>query len=671
MATLVTLRNYVICSIAGFISVILYSSYKYEDFYLVIQYLSTAKFPVAVMYNFVFMCFLFTGWIILSSFVGELRDLEVEQLMDNGRGFLMDTILFLVLSNPTVDGQDVSTVILMKFICFVVALKTFHLVTQIRVVHMFEVSVPRTSVLLRLSCLMFILLFLDFCAVLYFFRRSTRSSTLYLWLLFECLGMMVSCSISLCKYAIHMIDIRIENGWNSKAAAVFYLDLFNDVLSLGIFLMFILIFFLNHPSRLPLYMTADIIQVVRTLYQRIKSFQRYRKLTRNMEQAFPDATLAELEDADTCIICRDILFEGSKKLPCSHIFHIDCLKSWLVQKQSCPTCRAEIIAESPNVPSSVLQTEGEDEVISSGEITVQSPNKDDFTLNYNENNLSTSQTEEWDSKDEKEIDMHEQFNRKVKGNLSYKHIHGNKSLFENVGNQNSVEGIDNSCLNARRSHSRKEWKKQKAEELELKMNSLLQNMQYAYFMCEMSYNKLTHWVSELNKINSNFGKEVFPLNANEVSTVSDFPSSSPSIMNDVSSYMSNPLFRSLFSSSMLFPPPLPPLIPTYPIRESDVNSSALHNSISSTIDKFSVHNQNLHLFTSTCTTGVNASASVCSFSPSISSPVYGIPSESTTNTFEVIPGIISSSTKPLSNEQQELLCIRREQAKKWEKSKKQ
>ena len=33
------------------------------------------------------------------------------------------------------------------------------------------------------------------------------------------------------------------------------------------------------------------------------------------------------------------------KLPCSHIFHVDCLKSWLIQQQICPTCRAEIPAD--------------------------------------------------------------------------------------------------------------------------------------------------------------------------------------------------------------------------------------------------------------------------------------------------------------------------------------
>lgn len=68
-----------------------------------------------------------------------------------------------------------------------------------------------------------------------------------------------------------------------------------------------------------------------------------------MESRFPDATDEEIERDEFCVICRDSLFEGSKpkKLTCNHIFHIDCLRSWLVMQQVCPTCRAEIPADAP------------------------------------------------------------------------------------------------------------------------------------------------------------------------------------------------------------------------------------------------------------------------------------------------------------------------------------
>lgn len=49
----------------------------------------------------------------------------------------------------------------------------------------------------------------------------------------------------------------------------------------------------------------------------------------------------------SCIICRDHmdLLGGCKKLPgCGHAFHTHCLREWLVQQQTCPTCRSDIVA---------------------------------------------------------------------------------------------------------------------------------------------------------------------------------------------------------------------------------------------------------------------------------------------------------------------------------------
>lgn len=36
----------------------------------------------------------------------------------------------------------------------------------------------------------------------------------------------------------------------------------------------------------------------------------------------------------------------SKKLPCGHIFHTACLRSWFQRQQTCPTCRLNILRTS-------------------------------------------------------------------------------------------------------------------------------------------------------------------------------------------------------------------------------------------------------------------------------------------------------------------------------------
>lgn len=37
------------------------------------------------------------------------------------------------------------------------------------------------------------------------------------------------------------------------------------------------------------------------------------------------------------------MVHSSKKLPCGHIFHTACLRSWFQRQQTCPTCRLNIL----------------------------------------------------------------------------------------------------------------------------------------------------------------------------------------------------------------------------------------------------------------------------------------------------------------------------------------
>ncbi|KAK9766417.1 hypothetical protein K7432_004529 [Basidiobolus ranarum] len=133
---------------------------------------------------------------------------------------------------------------------------------------------------------------------------------------------------------------------------------------------------------LPLHIIRDVYVTFRSFDQKCRALIRYRQATRNMNERYPDATGEELERMSdrTCIICREemeaprlanadqqenaangeaaagrpvrnrtaqSLGETPKKLPCGHIFHFRCLRSWLERQQSCPTCRRTVLPEPP------------------------------------------------------------------------------------------------------------------------------------------------------------------------------------------------------------------------------------------------------------------------------------------------------------------------------------
>jgi E3 ubiquitin-protein ligase synoviolin len=171
---------------------------------------------------------------------------------------------------------------------------------------------------------------------------------------------------------VNELEIDVP-GWEEKGRWVFYLDLLTDLLKLIIYLSFfgILLTFYG----LPIHILRDVVVTIRSFARRIMDFMRYRNATRDMNERYPDATAEEVSREDVCIICREEMtpiqpaqpaagaaadpaappVAGAqrvperlrpKKLPCGHILHFACLRSWLERQQNCPTCRRPVIASS-------------------------------------------------------------------------------------------------------------------------------------------------------------------------------------------------------------------------------------------------------------------------------------------------------------------------------------
>jgi E3 ubiquitin-protein ligase synoviolin len=160
-------------------------------------------------------------------------------------------------------------------------------------------------------------------------------------------------------------EVEVE-GWENKGRWIFYLDLATDFLKLVIYLSFFFILLVFYG--LPIHIMRDVFLTTRSFFKRIADFLKYRTATRDMNERYPDATAAEIESEDVCIICREEMrpYEPPapgqpphgpavermrpKKLPCGHILHFTCLRSWLERQQVCPTCRRSVV---PNAAGGV------------------------------------------------------------------------------------------------------------------------------------------------------------------------------------------------------------------------------------------------------------------------------------------------------------------------------
>lgn len=65
--------------------------------------------------------------------------------------------------------------------------------------------------------------------------------------------------------------------------------------------------------------------------------------------ALSSANLDQLEahSHDVCAICY-VEMKAACVTPCSHLFHVSCLKKWLYVQDRCPLCSSRITSEESN-----------------------------------------------------------------------------------------------------------------------------------------------------------------------------------------------------------------------------------------------------------------------------------------------------------------------------------
>ncbi|KAG1742220.1 hypothetical protein EDB19DRAFT_1927693 [Suillus lakei] len=344
----------------------------HSNFYSVAIYLSKSNRSVLILANFGLLVALLCGQLVQQIFFGALRPQEVERLYDRLWFFVTESLLAFTIFR---DDFDIPFALMFGFLLFV---RSFHWLASDRIEWMDQRPYPGPPTLfhVRMTTLFVIL----WCTDLLMFAVAVES-TLKNWHRGhdDYAILMASAMNTTAKYCVCVIDLRRarqrggENAppWQNKSMWIFYIELVTDFLKLTTYLLFFLLIVAFYG--LPLNIIRDVYLTGRSFVTRLRALVRYRAATRNMDERYPDASEDEMSAMTdrTCIICREEMFahgvsgnqggeSGSnpaqqnsdgpnttpKKLPCGHIFHFYCLRSWLERQQSCPTCRRSVL-ENP------------------------------------------------------------------------------------------------------------------------------------------------------------------------------------------------------------------------------------------------------------------------------------------------------------------------------------
>uniref|UniRef100_A0A4W3H7P1 E3 ubiquitin-protein ligase AMFR n=1 Tax=Callorhinchus milii TaxID=7868 RepID=A0A4W3H7P1_CALMI len=309
-----------------------------------VWYLVSDAWCIWVLVNTACCFLMLIGKLIQYIVFGTLRVSERQHLKDKFWNFIFYKFIFIfgVLNVQTVEE------VVMWCLWFAV-LVFLHLMVQLckdRFEYLsFSPTTPMSShirvLALLLSMLMSCCSLVIICAIVGYSHGMHTLS----FMAAECLLVKVRTAHVILRYSIHLWDLNHEGTWESKGTYVYYTDFVMELNLLSVDLLHhihMLLFGNIWLSMASLVIFMQLRYLFHEVQRRLKRHKNYLRVVGNMEARFAAATPEELaSNNDDCAICWDSM-QSARKLPCGHLFHNSCLRSWLEQDTSCPTCRMSL-----------------------------------------------------------------------------------------------------------------------------------------------------------------------------------------------------------------------------------------------------------------------------------------------------------------------------------------
>ncbi|XP_013883080.1 E3 ubiquitin-protein ligase synoviolin isoform X2 [Austrofundulus limnaeus] len=313
-----------------------------HQFYPTVVYLTKSSPSMAVLYIQAFVLVFLLGKFMRKVFFGQLRAAEMEHLIERSWYAVTETCLAFTVFRDDFSPRFVALFTLLLF------LKCFHWLAEDRVDFM-ERS-PNISWVfhLRVLSLLGLLAVMDFLFVNHACHSIiNRGASVQLVFGFEYAILLTMVLTTFIKYILHTVDLQSENPWDNKAVYMLYTELFTGFIKVLLYIAFMTIMIKVHTF--PLFAIRPMYLAMRQFKKAVTDAIMSRRAIRNMNTLYPDATPEDLQASDNvCIICREEMVTGAKKLPCNHIFHSSCLRSWFQRQQTCPTCRMDVLRATNN-----------------------------------------------------------------------------------------------------------------------------------------------------------------------------------------------------------------------------------------------------------------------------------------------------------------------------------
>lgn len=348
-------KIYGICSFIVSIFVCISVATKTQSFYSACVYISQNNFCTLALCNLaLFICFSISQS-LKYLFFGSLRTIEQDHIYERSWYALTETCLAM-----TSFREEFGVCFGAMFITILGA-RIFHWVLRDRVDSMEQAFEIRLKFHIRMiaaiaTISLFDILMLRFVLL----SLISQGPTVMLMFGFEFIILLIHMTTTVSKYILNCIEVFRSQSWDAKSFYNMYLELISGFVRVLCYSTFF--FIVVNAQRVPLHFFRELLISLTYFITKLNECRRYHLAIKQMNENYENATAEDLENRDRfCIVCREEMYaldeaipenvsidSGSqnrtpKKLPCGHVLHYHCLRSWLERQQNCPICRHNLL----------------------------------------------------------------------------------------------------------------------------------------------------------------------------------------------------------------------------------------------------------------------------------------------------------------------------------------
>ncbi|EAY05228.1 hypothetical protein TVAG_474070 [Trichomonas vaginalis G3] len=202
---------------------------------------------------------------------------------------------------------------------------------------------PKLKVHIGLLTAEMICLFINFHFIIYHMHKFSVSNRIAAYHVQIYLVALIEILQCLRLHHIFILDHRQLGNSYESCSKKFHCDMAADVVKMIVLFLYILC--AGSIKSLPslLFSLSNLFIAIFSLTSRLQAIRVWHGILDVINKELQDATPENLQVDSICLICRDSMTIGNaKKLPCGHVYHLECLEKWISQQSVCPICHYDL-----------------------------------------------------------------------------------------------------------------------------------------------------------------------------------------------------------------------------------------------------------------------------------------------------------------------------------------